>query len=65
MTYTEQFNEQLKSISDYELFIKAQDILGRLCSTGGGSFRMTIPPQTDDTDIVLAELIRRFKDKVV
>lgn len=64
MTYTEQFNKQLQSISDYELFIKAQDILGRLCSTGGQSFRMTIPPQTYDTDIVLAELIRRFKDKL-
>ena len=38
----------------------AKEVLSKLCSTGGQSFIMTVPPRIDDTDIILSELIKRF-----
>ena len=34
---------------------------GELASTYGKSHRMTIPPMVTDTDMLLSELIKRFK----
>lgn len=57
----EQFDSEIESIPDLALAEMAQSALTKLCSTGGRSFQMTIPPRIDDTDIVFSELIRRFK----
>ncbi len=58
----EQFDEKQRAISNSELAEMAQQALSKLCRTGGKSFIMTIPPRIDDTDMVISELIRRFKE---
>jgi hypothetical protein len=60
MTY-EEFQEKVKAIPDQELVEMAQKELSKLCSTGGQSFTMTVPPRIDDTDIILSEVIKRFE----
>lgn len=60
MTY-EEFKAKVEALSDNELRDMAQKSLSKLCETGGRSFTMTVPPRVDDTDIILAELIRRFE----
>ena len=57
----EEFKAQLEAIPNLELAEKAQSALSKLCSTGGQSFTMTIPPRLDDTDMILSELIKRFE----
>lgn len=57
----EEFQKQLEAIPNLELAEKAHSALSKLCSTGGRSFTMTVPPQIDDTDMVLSEVIRRFE----
>lgn len=60
MTHKE-FKAKLEAIPDLELAEKAQSALRKLCSTGGQSFTMTVPPRLDDTDMILSEVIKRFK----
>lgn len=60
MTY-EEFQEKVKAIPDQELVEMARKELSKLCSTGGQSFTMTVPPRIDDTDIILSEVIKRFE----
>ena len=50
-----------EAISDLELAEKAELVLNKLCKTGGQSFTMTVPPSIYDTDMILSELIERFK----
>ena len=57
----EEFQEKVKAIPAQELAEMAQKALSKLCSTGGQSFTMTVPPRLDDTDIILSEVIRRFE----
>lgn len=57
----EKFQEKVKSIPDLELAEMAHKALSELCSTGGRSFTMTVPPRVDDTDIILSEVIKRFE----
>jgi len=57
----EELQEKLKTIHDQELVEMAQKALSKLCSTGGQSFTMTVPPRVDDTDIILSEVIKRFE----
>ena len=57
----EEFQEKVKAIPDQELAEMAQKTLSKLCSTGGQSFTMTVPPRIDDTDIILSEVIKRFE----
>jgi hypothetical protein len=56
----EEFTASIRSIPDIELAEMAHKQLSQMCSTGGRSFTMTVPPRKDDTDIVLSEIIRRF-----
>lgn len=57
----EEFQSKLEAIPNLELAEMAQKALSKLCSTGGKSFTMTVPPRLDDTDMVLSEVIRRFE----
>ena len=59
----EQFQEQVKSIPNDELIKKAELIVSNLCKTGAKSFTMSVPPRVGDSDIILSELIQRFKVK--
>jgi hypothetical protein len=55
-----EIQEKLEAIPNLELVEIAQKALSKLCSTGGQSFTMTVPPRLDDTDVVLSEVIKRF-----
>lgn len=57
----EELQEKVKAIPDQELAEMARKELSKLCSTGGQSFTMTVPPRVDDTDIILSEVIKRFE----
>lgn len=62
MSETEkEFKERVNRITNAELIEMADNIVSKLCKTGGESFKMTVPPMADDSDIVLSELIRRYK----
>ena len=59
---TEEFNKRVWTMPDDQLIKLADITLRQLCRTGGSSFTMTVPPRESDCDIVMAELIRRFKE---
>lgn len=59
---TEEFSKKLEKIPNGKLIEMAHTALSNLCSTGGRSFTMTVPPRTDDTDMILSEVITRFKN---
>jgi hypothetical protein len=44
--------------TDAELVERARDILGEMCN-GGQRWRMSIPVQASDSDMVIGEVIRR------
>ena len=49
-----------------EIFRQLQEVdqqLSELCKSGGNSFTMSIPPSVKDFDMLISELIRRFKEK--
>lgn len=57
----EEFKLKIVAITDTEIYEMADTALTKLCRTGAKSFTMTVPPQIDDTDIILGEALRRFK----
>ncbi len=57
----EEFELKQSKMSDSELINLCQKEVGELASTYGKSHRMTIPPMVTDTDMLLSELIKRFK----
>ena len=57
----EEFELKQSKMSDSELIDLCQKEVGELASTYGKSHRMTIPPMVTDTDMLLSELIKRFK----
>ena len=61
MTKTEEFNKKLSSITDSDLYDLVDKELSKMCKSGGRSFRMCVPAQITDTDILISELLRRFK----
>lgn len=58
-------SKQVKDItmSDRDLYLLVREELSKLCKTGGKSLTMTVPPKEDDTDMLISELLNRFKDK--
>jgi hypothetical protein len=61
MTKTEEFEQRQAEMSNEELIERAEKEVSELARTYGKSHRMCIPPMITDTDIILSELIRRFK----
>lgn len=61
MTKTEEFEQRKAEMSNEELIERAEKEASELARTYGKSHRMCIPPMITDTDIILSELIRRFK----
>lgn len=61
MKTVEAFELKQSKMSDSELINLCDKEVGELASTYGKSHRMTIPPMVTDTDMLLSELIKRFK----
>jgi hypothetical protein len=57
----EEFKAKVEAIPDVEHVGMASSRISKLCSTGAKSFKMTVPPRIDDTDVVLSEVVRRFE----
>lgn len=57
------FNKEMKAISDSDLINSCDRIISDLCKTGGSSWRLQVPPSINDPDILLSELVERFKSQ--
>ena len=57
----EQFEEKQAKMSNEELIELAQSEITKLCITGGQSLKMCVPPMVTDTDMILCEIVKRFK----
>ena len=61
---SEELKELQAKMTDEELIQIADKQLSEMCKTGGRSFRMTVPVEIKDTDMIFSELIRRFQNKI-
>jgi len=61
---TEEFEKRQSEMSNEELIERAEKEVSELARTYGKSHRMCIPPMITDTDMILSELIRRFKYEI-
>jgi hypothetical protein len=61
---TEEFEKRRSEMSNEELIERAEKEVSELVRTYGKSHRMCIPPMITDTDMILSELIRRFKYEI-
>lgn len=55
------FEEDQANMRDGTLVKLIEDKLRLLCKTGGKSLTMTVPSRIDDFDMLVSELIRRYK----
>ncbi len=62
-TPEEIFRQLQEAMPDNELLQEVDQQLSELCKSGGNSFTMSIPPSVKDFDMLISELIRRFKEK--
>ena len=60
-TPIQKLDRELSEISKEELIKKCYDILSDICQ-GGKKFTMTVPPSKNCSDMLLAELINRYKE---
>jgi hypothetical protein len=59
---TEQGLKELQeSMSDQELITEVERQISELARTGGRSHKMCVPPMPTDTDMILSELVKRYK----
>lgn len=56
-----QFKQQQESMTDQDLISEVERQIFELAKTGGRSHTMSVPPRIKDTDMVLCELVRRYK----
>lgn len=61
-TKYELFDEAQRKMSDAELVELIQEKLSELCSTGGRSLEMNVPPKPTDFDMLTSELLRRYAE---
>jgi hypothetical protein len=57
------FQEKQSAMSNKELIDLVQKEITFLCRSGGRRFTMTVPPMITDSDMILSELVKRFKEK--
>lgn len=57
-----QFEAKQAKMSDKELIEKCERVVHDTCETG--TFTMSVPPSVNDGDMLLCELIRRYKEKI-
>ena len=65
MSKTEMFEKERSEMSDKELIERAEKEVSELARTYGKSHRMCIPPMITDTDMILSEVIERFKNLTI
>jgi hypothetical protein len=58
----EEFQAKKAAMSNEELISLVEKEISKLCSTGGKSFRMCVPVEITDTDMLLCEMLNRFKN---
>lgn len=58
----EQFKQKQAEMPNEELYNLVQEQLSKLCKTGGKSLTMSVPPRVDDFDMLVSELLKRFKN---
>lgn len=58
---TAEFELTQLMMSDADLIANVEKQISDLCRTGAKTFRMSVPPRVDDTDMLLCELVKRFK----
>jgi hypothetical protein len=61
-TKSQIFAEKQQELPDSELIELADKEISKLAKTGGRSHTMCVPPKVTDTDMLLSELLRRFKE---
>lgn len=61
---TKEFEKLQNEMSDQELIEECYKALIALCSTGGGAFKMTVPVNVYDTDMLFSQLMKRFEQKL-
>ncbi len=61
MTEIELFEKKQSEMLDKELHDLVKSELFKLCRTGGKSMTMSVPPMITDTDMLIYELLNRFK----
>jgi len=63
MDRTELFEQKQAEMPNEQLYVLVQEQLSKLCKTGGKSLTMSVPPRVDDFDMLVCELLKRFKDE--
>tara|TARA_R110000744_G_scaffold195512_2_gene314590 strand:+ start:292 stop:657 length:366 start_codon:yes stop_codon:yes gene_type:complete len=61
MNRMHEFDLKLRSIPNDQLMKSLAKNISDLCRSGGKSFTMTVPPSTNDTDMIVCESLRRMK----
>lgn len=61
VTRQDQFDMERALMPDEVLIELCKLEISKMCKTGGRSFTMTIPVRVSDTDMLLSELIDRYK----
>lgn len=65
MEELEELNEKLAKISDKDLAEQVSNLISKLCRSGSSAFIMSVPVNVSDSDMILCELVRRFKELTV
>lgn len=58
---TQEFYRKLHAMEHNVLSEKAENYISKLAQTGGKSMHMSVPPHIHDTDMLLGEVVRRYK----
>ena len=53
-----------KAMTNKDLIKEVESQITELARTGGRSHKMCVPPEITDTDMILSEMVRRFKDNL-
>jgi cobalamin biosynthesis protein CbiG len=62
MKKLEIFKQKQAAMTDKELCELVDKELSKLCKTYGKSFTMSIPPRITDTDMLIGQMLKRFKE---
>lgn len=61
MSKLEELQQKQAAMPLSELLEKCDNELSKLCKTGGKSIHMSVPPDINDTDMLLSEALRRLE----
>lgn len=64
MKSIEQFKQKQSDMTDEDLIKLVEDEISHMAQSGGRSHTMCVPPKITDTDMLLSEMLRRFKSLI-